>query len=91
MGANSLERRGRVNKYTPLALLELLKCAPCQAKPQLPRSRPNMNHSAHGGFRRVWSAQEGNACIHVTSLRSMCWPGSPCDFTPWSSGAGRAP
>ncbi|KAK9820963.1 hypothetical protein WJX81_000511 [Elliptochloris bilobata] len=27
MGANSLERRGRVNKYTPLALLELLKAA----------------------------------------------------------------
>ena len=24
-------------------------------------------------------------------LRSMCWSGSPCDFTPWSSAAGRAP
>ena len=32
MGANSLERQGRVNKYTPLALLELLKYAPAFAR-----------------------------------------------------------
>jgi hypothetical protein len=32
MGANSQERRGRVNKYTPLAVLEALKCAPAPAR-----------------------------------------------------------
>lgn len=32
MGANSLERQGRVNKYTPLAVLELLKYAPTPAR-----------------------------------------------------------
>ena len=35
MGANSLERRGRVNKYTPLALLEALKCAPARPNHKL--------------------------------------------------------
>ena len=67
MGANSLERRGRMNKYTPLALLEALKCAPRRGQATSSHGSDYiLGPSACGGLRRVWSAQEGNGCDHVT-------------------------
>ena len=71
MGANSLERRGRANKYTPLAMLELLKCAPRQAKPskRLPRTHLLVGpQRARGGLRRLWTAPECRACTHILQI-----------------------
>jgi len=60
MGANSQERRGRVNKYTPLAVLEALKCAPAP-----PRSV--LTPCAAGGRS---SAQQ---CRLTVSEPLCCW------------------
>ena len=88
MGANSLERRGRMNKYTPLALLEALKCAPRQAKPQAPLSQTEYGVQC---MWRVPPAQEGSACTHIRCLPPSCAGQAHRAVLPLGSAAGRAP